>query len=52
MYFAGPNSVSTSSPLTEIRKDGGSTWPHDDTYTTPRSSTVVITKDDGGPIGS
>lgn len=31
---------------------GGSTWPHDDGITVPRSATVVITKDDGGVIGS
>ncbi|WP_203336019.1 PhoX family protein [Nocardioides limicola] len=29
-----------------------STWPHLDGITTPRSATVVITKDDGGIIGS
>lgn len=33
-------------------EDGGSTWPHDDRFDTPRSATVVITKDDGGVIGS
>jgi secreted PhoX family phosphatase len=31
---------------------GGSTWPRLDGITTPRSSTVVITKDDGGVIGT
>ena len=31
---------------------GGSTWPRPDGITTPRSATVVITKDDGGVIGS
>jgi hypothetical protein len=31
---------------------GGSTWPHTDGLTTPRSATVVITKDDGGVIGT
>ena len=31
---------------------GGSTWPHDDGITTPRSATVVVTKDDGGVIGT
>jgi secreted PhoX family phosphatase len=29
-----------------------STWPQDDGFTTPRAATVVITKDDGGVIGS
>ena len=28
-----------------------SQWPHLDGLTTPRSATVVITKDDGGVIG-
>ena len=28
-----------------------STWPHDDGFDTPRSATVVITRDDGGVIG-
>lgn len=31
---------------------GGSTWPQGDGYDTPRSATVVITKDDGGVIGT
>jgi secreted PhoX family phosphatase len=31
---------------------GSSTWPHGDGFETPRSATVVITKDDGGVIGS
>jgi secreted PhoX family phosphatase len=31
---------------------GGSTWPRMDGITTPRSSTVIVTKDDGGVIGS
>ncbi len=29
-----------------------STWPQLDGFTTPRSATVVITKDDGGVIGT
>ena len=29
-----------------------STWPQDDGFDTPRAATVVITKDDGGVIGS
>ena len=29
-----------------------SEWPHMDALTTPRSATVVVTKDDGGVIGS
>ncbi len=29
-----------------------STWPHNDGVATPRSATVVITKDDGGVIGT
>ncbi len=33
-------------------EDGGSTWPQDDRFDTPRSATVVITKQDGGVIGS
>ena len=33
-------------------EDGGSSWPHNDPSATPRSATVVITKDDGGLIGS
>ncbi len=33
-------------------EDGGSSWPHDDEFTTPRSATVVVTKDDGGVIGT
>lgn len=31
---------------------GGSTWPHDERFQTPRAATVVITKDDGGIIGT
>jgi secreted PhoX family phosphatase len=30
----------------------GSQWPHQDGITAPRSATVVVTKDDGGTIGS
>jgi secreted PhoX family phosphatase len=30
----------------------GSQWPHQHGITTPRSATVVVTKDDGGTIGS
>jgi secreted PhoX family phosphatase len=33
-------------------EDGGSTWPRLDGITTPRAATVVITKDDGGVIGT
>ena len=33
-------------------ENGGSSWPRLDGITTPRSATVVITKDDGGVIGS
>ncbi|TQN41203.1 hypothetical protein FHU33_0564 [Blastococcus colisei] len=33
-------------------EDGGSTWPQTDEFDTPRSATVVITKDDGGVIGT
>ncbi|MGY1669635.1 PhoX family protein [Geodermatophilus sp. SYSU D00710] len=33
-------------------ENGGSTWPRLDGVTTPRSATVVITKDDGGVVGS
>jgi uncharacterized protein len=29
-----------------------STWPQDDGFTTPRAATVVITKNDGGVIGT
>jgi secreted PhoX family phosphatase len=31
---------------------GGSTWPQNDSFDTPRSATVVVTKDDGGVIGT
>jgi secreted PhoX family phosphatase len=31
---------------------GGSTWPQEDGLGTPRSATVVVTKDDGGVIGT
>ena len=31
---------------------GGSVWPNDDGLTTPRSATVVITRNDGGVIGA
>ncbi|CAA9231287.1 MAG: Putative phosphatase [uncultured Blastococcus sp.] len=31
---------------------GGSTWPQEDGIPTPRSATVVVTKDDGGVIGT
>jgi secreted PhoX family phosphatase len=31
---------------------GGSTWPQDDGLATPRSATVVVTKNDGGVIGT
>ena len=30
----------------------GSTWPHTDEFTVPRSATVIVTKDDGGVIGT
>ena len=33
-------------------ENGGSTWPRLDGLTVPRSATVVITKDDGGVIGT
>ncbi|WP_324274561.1 PhoX family protein [Blastococcus brunescens] len=33
-------------------EDGGSTWPQNEDFDTPRSATVVITKDDGGVIGT
>ena len=33
-------------------EDGGSSWPRLDGITVPRSATVVVTKDDGGVIGS
>jgi len=33
-------------------EDGNSTWPQNDAFATPRSATVVITKDDGGVVGS
>jgi len=29
-----------------------SQWPHNDSFATPRSATVVVTKNDGGVIGS
>ncbi|GAA4413248.1 PhoX family phosphatase [Fodinibacter luteus] len=31
---------------------GGSTWPRLDGISTPRSATVIVTKDDGGVIGT
>jgi secreted PhoX family phosphatase len=31
---------------------GGSSWPQNDGFATPRSATVVVTKDDGGIIGT
>jgi secreted PhoX family phosphatase len=33
-------------------EDGGSTWPQQDGITTPRSATVVITRVDGGVVGT
>ncbi|MDP1818333.1 MAG: PhoX family phosphatase [Acidimicrobiales bacterium] len=33
-------------------ENGGSTWPPQDGLTTPRSATVIVTKDDGGAVGS
>ncbi len=30
----------------------GSTWPQGDGFTTPRSSTVIVRKNDGGVIGT
>ena len=33
-------------------EDGGSTWPQNDGLATPRSATVVVTKLDGGVVGS
>jgi hypothetical protein len=33
-------------------EEGGSRWPHNDGLDTPRASTVVVTKDDGGVIGT
>ena len=33
-------------------ENGGSTWPRLDGITVPRSATVVVTKDDGGVIGT
>jgi len=31
---------------------GGSTWPHNDAFATPRSATVIVTKNDGGVVGT
>jgi hypothetical protein len=31
---------------------GGSTWPNGEGFTVPRSATVIVTKDDGGVIGT
>lgn len=31
---------------------GGSTWPQEDGMSVPRSATVIVTKDDGGVVGS
>lgn len=33
-------------------ENGGSTWPQNDGLNTPRSATMVVTKNDGGVIGS
>ncbi len=33
-------------------ENGGSTWPQNDGFDTPRSATVIVTKDDGGVIGT
>ncbi|MFD2092027.1 PhoX family protein [Blastococcus deserti] len=33
-------------------EDGGSTWPRLDGIETPRSATVIVTKEDGGVIGT
>ncbi|MDQ3739112.1 MAG: DUF839 domain-containing protein, partial [Actinomycetota bacterium] len=33
-------------------ENGVGTWPQDDGFATPRSATVIVTKDDGGVIGS
>ena len=33
-------------------EDGGSTWPQGDGFDTPRSATVIVTKNDGGVIGT
>ena len=33
-------------------ENGGSTWPQQDGIATPRSATVVVTRDDGGVIGT
>jgi secreted PhoX family phosphatase len=36
-----------------VRKDARSgSWPQDGALVTPRSATVIITKDDGGVIGT
>lgn len=32
-------------------ESGGSTWPQGDGLTTPRSATVIVTRDDGGIVG-
>jgi secreted PhoX family phosphatase len=33
-------------------EDGGSVWPHEDGLATPRSATVIVTRDDGRVVGS
>ncbi len=33
-------------------ESAASTWPQDDGLATPRAATVVVTKDDGGVIGT
>ena len=33
-------------------EDGTSTWPQEDGLPTPRSATVVVTRGDGGVVGT
>jgi len=47
-----PNQRTMFANIQHPGEGGGSTWPQDDGLATPRSATVVITKDDGGEIGS
>jgi hypothetical protein len=47
-----PDQLTLFTNIQHPGENGGSTWPQKDGITTPRSATVIVTKDDGGVLGS
>ncbi|HEX2578754.1 MAG TPA: alkaline phosphatase PhoX, partial [Aquihabitans sp.] len=50
--IATPDQQTLFTNIQHPGENGGSTWPQDDGLSTPRSATVVVTKDGGGTVGS